>query len=72
MSDKRTDAEMEALDRFAGIALNYFLHETDLWRFLTDESILLEKVKARYAGLAYDMVEAMLNERLFRDEIDVD
>lgn len=72
MSDKRTDAEMEALDRFAGIALNYFLHETDLGRFLADESILLDKMKVKYAGLAYDMAEAMLNERLFRDEIDAD
>jgi hypothetical protein len=72
MSDKRTDAEMEALDRFAGIALEYFLRETQLGTMLADESILLDKVKAKYAGLAYDMTEAMLNERLFRDEIDVD
>ena len=72
MSDKRTDAELEALDRFAGIALEYFLRETQLGRFLAEESILLDKVKAKYAGLAYDMAEAMLNERLFRDEIDVD
>lgn len=72
MSDKRTEVEMEALDRFAGIALEYFLRETQLGTMLADESILLDKVKAKYAGLAYDMAEAMLNERLFRDEIDVD
>lgn len=72
MSDKRTDAEMEALDRFAGIALEYFLREMQLGRFLAEESILLDRVKAKYAGLAYDMAEAMLNERMFRDEIDVD
>lgn len=72
MSDKRTDEEMRAMDRFAGIALQYFLKETQLGYLLADESILLDKVKAKYATLAYDMAEAMLNERLFRDEIDVD
>jgi hypothetical protein len=72
MSDKRTDAEMEALDRFAGITLAYLLKETPLGYMLAEESILIDKVKAKYAGLAYDMAEAMLNERLFRDEIDVD
>lgn len=72
MSDKRTDAEMEALDRFAGITLAYLLKETQLGYMLAEESILIDKVKAKYAGLAYDMAEAMLNERLFRDEIDVD
>lgn len=72
MTDKRTDEEMRAMDRFAGIALQYFLKETQLGYLLADESILLDKVKAKYATLAYDMAEAMLNERLFRDEIDVD
>jgi len=72
MTDKRTDAEMQALDRFAGIALEYFLKETQLGRFLKDDSILLDKVKAKYARLAYDMAEAMLGERQFRDELDAD
>lgn len=72
MSDKRTDEEMRTMDRFAGIALNYFLRETQLGSMLAEESILLDKVKEKYAGLAYDMAEAMLNERLFRDELDAD
>lgn len=67
MSDKRTDAEMEALDRFAGIALDYFLRETQLGSMLADKSILLDKVKAKYAGLAYDMAEAMLETRQDRE-----
>lgn len=72
MTDKRTDEEMLAMDRFAGIALEYLLRETQLGRFLAEESILLDKVKAKYATLAYDMAEAMLDERQFRDEIDAD
>ncbi|MNQ43192.1 hypothetical protein D3C85_569130 [compost metagenome] len=72
MTDKRTDEEMRAMDRFAGIALRYFLEETQLGHMLAEESILLDKVKAKYATLAYDMAEAMLDERQFRDEIDAD
>jgi len=72
MTDKRTDEEMRAMDRFAGIALDYFLKETQLGRFLDEDSILLDKVKAKYATLAYDMAEAMLDERQFRDELDAD
>lgn len=70
MTDKRTDEEMRAMDRFADTALRYFLDETQLGPMLKDESILLDKVKAKYARLAYDMAEAMLDERQFRDELD--
>lgn len=72
MALKRTDEEMRALDRFAGIALEYFLEETQLGHLLQRESTLTDNVKAKYASLAYDMAEAMLDERQFRDEIDAD
>jgi len=72
MADKRTDEEMRAMDRFADTALRYFLSETQLGDLLAKESILLVEVKAKYARLAYDMAEAMLDERQFRDELDAD
>ena len=67
MIEQRTKEEMEALDRFAGIALEYFLKETQLGRFLAEESILLDSAKESYAQLAYDMAEAMLEARQDRE-----
>ena len=68
----RTEDEMVALDKFAGTTLNYLLHETDLGRFAAEESILAPDAMKRYAGIAYDMAEAMLAEREDRDAIYVE
>lgn len=70
MFERRTKEEMEALDRFAGISLDYFLKETQLGRFLAEGSILLDDVKEKYAELAYDMAEAMLEARQHREMLD--
>lgn len=72
MLERREKDEMEALDRFAGIALEYLLKETQLGRFLAEESILLDEVKEKYAELAYDMAEAMLEARRDREIRDAD
>lgn len=63
MLERREKDEMEALDRFAGIALGYLLKETQLGRFLAEDSLLLVSAKSKYAELAYDMAEAMLEVR---------
>lgn len=67
MADKRTDEEMLAMDRFAGIALEYFLRETQLGSLLAGESMLFDSAKEKYARLAYDMAEAMLEAREDRE-----
>lgn len=72
MLERREKEEMEALDRFAGITLKYFLKETQLGRFLAEDSILLDEVKEKYARLAYDMAEAMLEARQDREIRDAD
>lgn len=72
MLERRSKEEMEALDRFAGIALGYFLKETQLGRFLADESLLLDEAKTQYSELAYEMAEAMVEARRDREIRDAD
>jgi len=67
MFERREKEEMEALDNFAGITLEYFLRETQLGSLLSSESMLFDSAKEKYARLAYDMAEAMLEDREIRD-----
>lgn len=72
MIERRTKEEMEALDRFAGIALESFLKQTQLGRLLAEESTLSDSAREKYARLAYDMAEAMLEAREDREMRDAD
>lgn len=67
MLERREKEEMKALDRFAGITLEYLLRETQLGSLLSSESMLFDSAKEKYARLAYDMAEAMLEAREDRE-----
>jgi hypothetical protein len=71
---ERTKEEMAAMDHFAGIALNYLLHETQLGHLLADHnnSTVTESCKKNAAEKAYDMAEAMLEAREDREAIYVE
>lgn len=71
---ERTKEEMAAMDHFAGIALNYLLHETQLGHLLADHenSAVTKSCQKSAAGKAYDMAEAMMEAREEREAIYVE
>lgn len=72
MLESRTPEEMQALDRFAGIALTYLLAETRLGSMVVSDSLLSGDAMEKSAQRAYDMAEAMLKARQDREHYHVE